>query len=116
MASELQTTDEIAAAMRECVYAWAPDARLIGNIRAVDIASVLDERDEHLARIKELEQVDKKSLAAISRMQGAIEMRDKMLDEIHRAAGCKRDGLAGILGWIDEALDAISKVGGRDDE
>jgi hypothetical protein len=50
------------------------------------------ERDK---RIAELE-------IKVARLTAESDSRDRALDEIHRRAGVKRDGLCGIFGWIDD--------------
>lgn len=44
-------------------------------------------------------------------MRGELETKRRMLEEIHRRAGVTPNGLAGILGWIDDANDAIAERG-----
>jgi hypothetical protein len=38
-----------------------------------------------------------------ARLASARVLHDRSMELIHEAAGCRRDGLAGILGWIDAA-------------
>lgn len=39
---------------------------------------------------------------------GTGDLHSKSMDAIHEAAGIQRNGLAGILGWIDEARAALN--------
>lgn len=43
-----------------------------------------------------------------TRLLASEDLYKKSMDLIHEAAGIKRDGLAGILGWIDEAKAALA--------
>lgn len=48
--------------------------------------------------------------AEVDRLNAKFDLGDRMVEAIRRAAECKRDGLAGILGWIDDAKEAKAEV------
>ncbi len=73
-------------------------------------AKLVDERDELKDRLF-------KAVAEVERLRverdSAEDLYEKCMVAIHNAAGVSRNGLAGILGWIDEANDAIKARKGK---
>jgi hypothetical protein len=64
-------------------------------VRCADEFAVLrEQRDAAHKRIAELE-------IKVARLTAESDSRDRAIDEIHRRAGVRRDGLCGIFGWID---------------
>lgn len=47
---------------------------------------------------------------SVEHAEKRVELSEKMVDEIHRRAGVRRDGLAGILGWIDDMRDEVERL------
>jgi hypothetical protein len=45
----------------------------------------------------------------VARLTAESDSRDRAIDEIHRRAGVRRDGLCGIFGWIDNMKERGGK-------
>jgi hypothetical protein len=57
---------------------------------------------EHVVQMRSMIRERDQELELLRR---SLELSERFIDEVHRAAGCARDGLAGILGWVEEQHD-----------
>ena len=76
---------DVAAEVQRCVYAWEHDARIIGNVTAVELRLLIRERDALITRLRAAEAAlpSTTEIYAIEEARSAIESScDVYCDEI----------------------------------